>query len=256
MNRLELLGQWVDVASLDWPRALALVAALVAAWTVTGRLRLAGALRSTDARKLNHVLAFTTVAGALGTLPPPIARATAVPAGTAIVALAALSCVFPQSAPFRWFVAANTRDDDHPHELLFFWSSWLVSFVALLGLDLLVADVRVVCVAALIVGLADGLAEPVGRRFGRLCYSTPRLAGQRPRRKSVEGSATVLLLSGACVWGSACTSDRWPLVLGVALAVGALAAVVEALTPHGLDNLTLPLSTGVAVSWATPLLWP
>lgn len=92
--------------------------------------------------------------------------------------------------------------------------------------------------------LGDALAAIVGMRFGRHPYT---LLGAR---KSLEGSATMLVVSAAAAsvalalfqvpWGTA-------VAVGTALAIAATA--LEAAGKHGLDNLTVPVF-GSALAYA------
>lgn len=94
--------------------------------------------------------------------------------------------------------------------------------------------------ALLALSLGDGIGGAVGRASGRHHFRAPG-----GKRKSFEGSAVVALgaTAGALVAG---------LVFGVslpvhaALAVGLVAAVTEALSPRGTDNLLIPVAVYAA----------
>jgi phytol kinase len=112
--------------------------------------------------------------------------------------------------------------------------------------------------------LGDAGAAIVGRRWGRHRYRVPGGA-----TKSWEGSAAfvVLAFAGIVLAGLAAGSadpDRLGAlvdgaarlnVLGTALTAGLAAALVsavaEAVTPWGLDNLTVPLSAASVMAF-----WP
>jgi phytol kinase len=99
--------------------------------------------------------------------------------------------------------------------------------------------------AALLLGVGDGLGEPVGTRFGRHRYRVPVVGG----RRTLEGSAAVFAGSLAvvlcCYWdGRAATlTARLLAATTAALAV----TVVEAVSPHGADNFTIPVAGGSVV---------
>jgi phytol kinase len=99
----------------------------------------------------------------------------------------------------------------------------------------------------------DALAALVGRRFGRRHY---RLWGDQ---RSLEGSAAMFAASGATMFlalallpGSALCPAATPLhpgrtLLAALLGAGA-ATLAEAISPHGTDNLSVPLvAAGVAL---------
>jgi phytol kinase len=76
----------------------------------------------------------------------------------------------------------------------------------------------------------------------------PSLAGV-PARRTLEGSAAVLCVawlgSALSLWS---LGGSWD-VLVVGLACGVVAAVVEAGSTHGLDNLTVQVAASLAAMW-------
>lgn len=95
-------------------------------------------------------------------------------------------------------------------------------------------------VGLLALSLGDGPGGAIGRRFGRHRY---RLPWAKP--KSLEGSLIVALGAGLGV----IIAGRWfghAAATHLVLAVGAIAALVEAAAPRGTDNLLVP-----AAAWAT-----
>jgi phytol kinase len=128
----------------------------------------------------------------------------------------------------------------------------VVSYVAtLLGglLSNLVAGPFALC-GYLVCGLGDAAGEPVGTRWGRHWYAVPARAGTSARR-SLEGSAGVFVVSSlallvgiAALVGGAQIAGVWHVVLAIA----ALCTFVEALTPHGWDNVTLQVAPSLLVA--------
>lgn len=84
----------------------------------------------------------------------------------------------------------------------------------------------------------DALAAVVGRRWGRRCFWV------LGTRRSLEGSLTFLLVAWVTTWLPLALLPVSPFTawgaLGVALAAAAATALVEALSPWGIDNLTVP----------------
>lgn len=111
-------------------------------------------------------------------------------------------------------------------------------YLAFLSSALTAAPHRYV-MAILILALGDGAAGLVGERFGRHRY---RVAGGA---KSLEGSATFLAVVAAIVTTTLIISvDDAPLhALLVGLVVGLVAAGIEAISTHGLDNITVTLGS-------------
>jgi len=90
----------------------------------------------------------------------------------------------------------------------------------------------------------DALAAIAGKRWGQ--HKHP-FAGSL---KSWEGSLTMLLASWLSVLLALflLSSSSWGTALGGALVVALAAAVVEAVTPWHLDNLTVPLVSALALT--------
>ena len=97
-------------------------------------------------------------------------------------------------------------------------------------------------VGYLVAGWGDAIAEPVGRAWGRHRYRVPSLAGV-PAYRSLEGSAAVCIVGGLAaflgLWFGGVTAG---VALGTAIACGLAGAAVEAISNHGLDNLTVQLA--------------
>ncbi len=89
----------------------------------------------------------------------------------------------------------------------------------------------------------DALAAIVGQRVGRRKYS---IAGST---RSVEGSLTMFVVSWVAtlipILLCAPESMSYLTAVGIAVATAAGAAVVEALSPWGIDNLTVPATSVV-----------
>jgi phytol kinase len=97
-------------------------------------------------------------------------------------------------------------------------------------------DAAAFCAAVGVLAFADTAGALVGTRWGRLRYS---FVGHK---KSVEGSTAVLVVSTVCVAIASTTlgTKTWNGGLTSGLLVGLVAALVEAVSSCGLDNLLLP----------------
>lgn len=91
-------------------------------------------------------------------------------------------------------------------------------------------------VGILVMGYGDGFAAVIGTAFGKhkLAFG-----------KSIEGSLTMFIVSYLVVLFISVMLMPISMALIVALGVAALATVVELVTPKGLDNLSVPLSTSL-----------
>ena len=99
----------------------------------------------------------------------------------------------------------------------------------------------------LVGGWGDAVGEPVGSRWGRHRYKVPSLAGVKATR-SLEGSAAVFLV-GSVVATAGFLALGVPLMQAIlfGLACGLAGMLVEAISSHGLDNLTIQVAaSGIA----------
>lgn len=102
-------------------------------------------------------------------------------------------------------------------------------------------------IAVLALAFGDAAGGVVGRRFGRRPF---RLLGTV---RTVEGSLVTFAVT-AVVTAGVLMSRGLPgaAVLGLAGVVGAVVLVVEALSPRGIDNLTIPVT--VVALFSLPVL--
>jgi dolichol kinase len=147
--------------------------------------------------------------------------------------------------PVRERVAAlNTafisfdRPEDRPHSLSWLWTQVLAGYVVLLPLyyffQLKGID-HLIYIPILINGIGDGLAEPVGVRFGRHTYATRPIFGDKLYTRSYEGSACVLVTGFATVGafhGSFTASQLTAALVTIPLSM----TLAEAFSPHTWDT--------------------
>jgi dolichol kinase len=143
--------------------------------------------------------------------------------------------------------ASFDRPEDRPYTLLWLQTQILAGYAVII--PLLFAFNRfgvseLMLVPILINGIGDGLAEPVGVRFGRHHYRVRALHGDRTYVRTLEGSACVFVTGVLAVLlfhGSFTTPQLiWALAtipLGMTLA--------EAFSPHTWDTPFLFLTGGL-----------
>ena len=97
-------------------------------------------------------------------------------------------------------------------------------------------------VGYLVGGWGDAVGEPVGTRWGKHRYKVPSLLGIKATR-SLEGSFAVVLV-GSVVAFLGLFAVGFPITnaVYVALACGIAGALIEAISTHGLDNLTIQVA--------------
>lgn len=103
-------------------------------------------------------------------------------------------------------------------------------------------------VAVLAWGLGDAAAALVGKAIGRRPIHNRRVQG----KKTYEGTLAMYITAGLAVFLTLFFYAGQPLWISlvVALLVAPVCAITELFTNRGLDTLTVPISTGLAVlSW-------
>ena len=145
--------------------------------------------------------------------------------------------------------AAIDRPEDRPHTL--WWvvtqasAAYLVIVGVLVGLNTAFGDgaEQLILIPALVTAIGDGLAEPVGVRFGRHTYTARALGTSKRYTRSLEGSAcvfvTAVLVTAGVQWlavhqGYPPPFPGWRLGLAVLLIPAAM-TLTEAVSPHSWD---------------------
>ncbi|GMV08081.1 MAG: hypothetical protein AMXMBFR53_43560 [Gemmatimonadota bacterium] len=138
------------------------------------------------------------------------------------------------------FYEALARETDRPHRSLFIVVPLLTTAVGGLLSGLLAGPWA--AVGYVVAGWGDAVGEPVGARWGRHPYRVPSLAGV-PAIRTWEGSSAVLVAGwGAAVLVAAGLGVPPAVALLPSLGVAVGATAVEALSPHGTDNLTVQVT--------------
>jgi phytol kinase len=135
----------------------------------------------------------------------------------------------------------------------------LVRYLATLP-DSIAANIRggpAVLAGYLVTGLGDAIGEPIGTMFGTHRYRV-RSRSSVPATRGLEGSAAGFLMSVAALLLAAAVSLAIVIAgfgFATVLFIAAICAVVEAISPHGWDNLTLQAVPTVLVwLWLAPSL--
>ena len=151
--------------------------------------------------------------------------------------------------------ASFDRPEDRPHTLLWLSTQIAGGFLVIVPMIMLYAHhglQHLIMIPILINGIGDGLAEPVGVRFGRHKYRVYALFSKRLYHRTLEGSACVFLTSLVVIafYHDAFTLQQWILAL---IAVPVCMTLAEALSPHTWDTPFLFL-TGYLVVFAVSLV--
>ncbi len=130
------------------------------------------------------------------------------------------------------------RPEDRPHTLLWLSTQITAGFLVIIPMIILFARydlLDLIFIPIVVNGIGDGLAEPVGIRFGRHTYRAYALFTRKRYVRSIEGSACIFLTSiiALSVY-HACFS---PLQFVIALTCfPAVMTLAEAFSPHTWDT--------------------
>jgi phytol kinase len=217
------------------------IAILYAAATgaLVGWLRCLRNVRTAYTRKIFHFAIFTmaTVVHLIWKLP----GVTVLGIVTTLVVLFAVwrGNGFP-------LYEALARPTDAPHRTLFIIVPLLTTMIGGIATNTLFASYAFI--GYLVCGWGDAVGEPVGSRWGRHRYRVPSLGGV-PAQRSLEGSAAVFLTGAiAAMVGLYAYGQPLDHAIIIGMVCGLAGALVEAVSTHGLDNLTTQLAAA-AVAW-------
>lgn len=150
----------------------------------------------------------------------------------------------------RTMFASFDRPEDRPHTLLWLTTQTAAGYLVLLPMGVVFAQLGLedlILIPLLIYGIGDGLAEPVGIRFGRHPYKVPAIFSRRTYYRTWEGSACVFVVSLVVVLLH--HSYFSPVQLMAAAAViPLLMTAAEGISPHTWDS-PLMFAVGFASLW-------
>jgi len=230
-------GFFPDASTILVVAPLALLCGLAAAWAVA-RLR-RGGMRVPYTRKIFHFTIFTTA-----TVVQLHWGLPGVSVFGVVVSALVLAAVLRGAGNPLYDALARPTDAPHPHRFVL-----IPLLTTALGGGLAnVLFPGFAYVGYLVCGWGDAVGEPVGTRWGRRRYQVPSMAGVRATR-SVEGSGAVLILGAlAALIGLLATGRPLTEAALMAAAAGLAGALVEAVSTHGLDNLTVQVAA-TAAAW-------
>ncbi len=130
------------------------------------------------------------------------------------------------------------RPEDRPYTLMWLFTQLIAGYLVIIPMGLLFAHydlLHLMLIPVLINGIGDGLAEPVGVRFGRNHYHTYAIFTRRKYIRTLEGSACVLLTSIITIaaFYPHFTSIQFAAAM---LIIPPLLTAAEAFSPHTWDT--------------------
>ncbi len=152
------------------------------------------------------------------------------------------------------FMAVD-RPEDRPYTLIWFSSQIITSLLVLLPFSVYfskIDEIGLVFIPILINALADGLAEPVGIRFGKHKYKTKGCLSDKEYERSYEGSFCVFIVSFIIIC-SYYNYMHFNQFLFSVCTIPILITLTEAFSPHTWDSPLLFLVSCGLLSISTLL---
>jgi dolichol kinase len=198
-------------------------------------------IRVNYTRKILHFLLFLVPLSLGAWLPFEGSTLTVVLSG-----LMFLAWILMLSAPLRsrsaflaTAYAAFDRPEDRPYTLLWLTTQVLATYAVLIAVLYWLQHYDkelLIFITVLVAALGDGLAEPVGVRFGRHTYRTRALFTDRLYTRSLEGSACVLASGILAVFVMRGQFDNQTQFLLALLLIPVATTLAEAWSPHTWDG--------------------
>jgi phytol kinase len=129
------------------------------------------------------------------------------------------------------------REQDSPHRSFYIIVPFLSTAIAGVTDNILFGQVALV--GYLVAGWGDAVGEPIGVRFGKHKYRVPSYKGIVCYR-SIEGSLAIYLVSTLAAFVVLFCAIKNSIAVSItgAIVAGLVTALVEAYSPHGMDNFT------------------
>jgi dolichol kinase len=130
------------------------------------------------------------------------------------------------------------RPEDRPHTLLWFASQGIIGYIVLVPVIAIFNQyhmLEMLSIPIFITVFGDGLAEPIGIRFGKHKYTTYSLFPRKKYVRSLEGSLTVFITGIIVVFMFMHSFNNTQFLLALATIPIAM-TLTEAVSPHTLDN--------------------
>ena len=237
-------------AAFWWSEAVK-VAVLAGTAYLSGLLVLRFGVLVNYTRKIVHFAVFLVPILVADVFPYDPSLATATASGLVLVGLMAglVRPVRERVGPVATMFRAIDRPEDRPYTLVWLSSQVAVGYAVLLPLAVVFASfdrMELIYIPILVNGLGDGLAEPVGVRFGKRHYTVKALGVRRTYTRTLEGSACVF---GAGVLAVLLFRDLLPgAEFWAALALlPPVMTWAEARSPHTWDSPFLFLAGGAVL---------
>ena len=133
---------------------------------------------------------------------------------------------------------AVDRPEDKPYTLIWFSSQIISTLIVVIPFSIYFSKIDrigLIFIPMLINGLADGLAEPIGIRFGKHKYKTKACLSNREYERSYEGSLCVFFVSTVIILSYYLYMSKNEYIFNV-MSIPILTTLTEAFAPHTWDS--------------------
>ena len=217
---------------------------------VLGRYLVSRGVRVNYTRKIFHFVFFFFPIYIASILPFESSIITTLMSGGVLLVCLAFMVepVRSKSYFLKTAYSAIDRPEDRPFTLVWVSTQIVATYLILIGMVAWLSQydkVVLIYITVLVAGIGDGLAEPVGVRFGKRKYSVGALLTDKKYTRSSEGSMCVFLSGILAVVLLAGQLDKTQLIIALAIMPIAM-TLAEALSPHTWDGPFLYLVGGVS----------
>ena len=233
-----------------WINELIRTAALLVSAYALGRLVINRGVKVNYTRKILHFILFFLPIYLASVIPFQPSLQTTLLSGVIFTAtiLTMAKPIRSRSTMMATVFAAIDRPEDRPYTLLWVTTQALATYLVLIAMLQWLASYDktvLIYITVLVAGIGDGLAEPVGVRFGKRHYKTRALFTNRSYTRSIEGSLCVLLSGVLAIFLLQEHLTQLQMIVAL-LIIPMVMTLAEALSPHTWDGPFLYLAGGAS----------
>ncbi len=213
---------------------------------ISGTLKINNKIKTNFTRKLFHILVFT-LAGVIGFF----FGFKGVMFYGGVTGLIIIYVIYLGAG--NLFYEGIGREQDEPHRSFYIGVPFITTAIGGLLNNVIFAEFALV--GYLVAGWGDAIGEPVGVQLGKHKYKVPSLRNVSCTR-SIEGSMAILILSaiGTYVALTLIGDISLWVMIQAALITGMATTLIEAFSPHGIDNLTTQVCAVGVCYWVITLI--
>jgi dolichol kinase len=226
--------------SAYWQRTATQLLSLGAIAYLSGLLATSGGVKVNYTRKINHFAIFFLPIFLADVFPYQSTLESNIVSGIIYAGmLAVLTKPVRKRVGFiRTVFASFDRPEDRPHTMLWLTTQIVAGYSVLIPLGYFLSAMdapRLIYIPILVNAIGDGLAEPVGVRWGKHTYEVRALTSGRSYTRTIEGSLCVLVTAVLVVLlfrGSFEAAEFWTALIIIPPAM----TLAEARAPHTRDT--------------------